>query len=117
MNPSPKNNAPVELDRLRTAIDAVDRDLLALLNRRLGYAKQIGQLKARQGAPVRSTQRMPLSICRAFRGLRPVHAVRSGNRVLTRSHGSSVNSCRFIPPTSMPFSWEYRHFNAFSDRA
>lgn len=52
MKPSPKNNPPPELERLRGAIDSLDRELLTLLNQRLGYAKQIGQLKARQGAPV-----------------------------------------------------------------
>ncbi|MFO7496892.1 MAG: chorismate mutase, partial [Desulfobacterales bacterium] len=52
MKPSPKNSPPPELEPLRTAIDSVDRELLTLLNQRLGYAKQIGQLKARQGARV-----------------------------------------------------------------
>lgn len=37
---------------LRTQIDAVDRDLLALLNRRAGLAQQVGEIKKHQGSLV-----------------------------------------------------------------
>ncbi|NUZ07096.1 prephenate dehydratase [Piscinibacter koreensis] len=36
---------------LRTRIDAVDRELLALLNRRAGLAMEVGALKKREGSP------------------------------------------------------------------
>ena len=37
---------PQSLDHLRRAIDAVDDEVLALLNRRAGLAAAVGQLKA-----------------------------------------------------------------------
>lgn len=40
------------LAELRTAIDQVDRDLLALLNRRAGLANEVGDLKRAEGSPV-----------------------------------------------------------------
>ncbi|MBL8314334.1 MAG: prephenate dehydratase [Rubrivivax sp.] len=41
-----------ELLALRAAIDALDRELLALLNRRAALALQVGELKKRDGSPV-----------------------------------------------------------------
>ncbi|MCU0969225.1 MAG: prephenate dehydratase [Rubrivivax sp.] len=41
-----------ELLALRERIDAVDRDLLALLNRRAGLALEVGELKRREGSVV-----------------------------------------------------------------
>ena len=41
-----------ELLALRHRIDAVDRDLLALLNRRMALAVEVGDLKKRDGSPV-----------------------------------------------------------------
>ena len=40
------------LQELRSAIDAVDRELLALLNRRAGLANEVGELKRAEGSPV-----------------------------------------------------------------
>jgi chorismate mutase/prephenate dehydratase len=40
------------LAELRTAIDQVDRELLALLNRRAGLANEVGDLKRAEGSPV-----------------------------------------------------------------
>ena len=40
------------LAALRAQIDAVDRDLLALLNRRAAMAQQVGEIKKRDGSPV-----------------------------------------------------------------
>jgi chorismate mutase/prephenate dehydratase len=37
---------------LRTQIDAIDRELLALLNRRAGLALQVGEIKKREGSAV-----------------------------------------------------------------
>ena len=46
-SPSP----PAGLESLRAQIDAIDRDLLALLNRRAGVATTIGELKRAEGTP------------------------------------------------------------------
>ena len=43
---------PAELLLLRERIDALDRDLLALLNRRMKLAVEVGELKKRDGSPV-----------------------------------------------------------------
>jgi chorismate mutase/prephenate dehydratase len=43
---------PKTLSDLRTAIDAVDRDLLALLNRRAALANEVGEIKRAEGSPV-----------------------------------------------------------------
>jgi len=41
-----------DLAQLRTEIDAVDRDLLALLNRRAALANEVGDIKRAEGSPV-----------------------------------------------------------------
>lgn len=46
------SNTSPELAALRQKIDAVDRELLATLNRRAGLALQVGEIKKAQGAPV-----------------------------------------------------------------
>ena len=43
---------PKTLSELRIQIDAVDRELLALLNRRARVAEEVGQIKRAEGAPV-----------------------------------------------------------------
>lgn len=40
------------LSQLRNAIDEVDRELLALLNRRAGFANEVGELKRAEGSAV-----------------------------------------------------------------
>ncbi len=40
------------LPELRTLIDTVDQELLALLNRRAGYANEVGEVKRLEGSPV-----------------------------------------------------------------
>ncbi len=49
---SPPDRSDAALQPLRARIDAVDAELLALLNRRAALAQQVGALKARSGAPV-----------------------------------------------------------------
>ncbi|MCZ2290517.1 MAG: prephenate dehydratase [Burkholderiales bacterium] len=44
--------APSRLSALRERIDAVDRELLGLLNRRAALAQEVGELKKREGSPV-----------------------------------------------------------------
>jgi len=43
---------PKSLSELRTGIDQVDRELLALLNRRAALANEVGELKRAEGSPV-----------------------------------------------------------------
>jgi chorismate mutase/prephenate dehydratase len=49
-SPSPPENA--DLQTLRLQIDAVDRELLTLLNRRASLALAVGEIKKREGSPV-----------------------------------------------------------------
>ncbi len=48
---------PRTLAELRVEIDAVDRELLALLNRRAGLAHEVGEIKAIEGSPVYRPER------------------------------------------------------------
>lgn len=53
--PTPANNAPSvneALASLRVQIDAMDRQLLGLLNQRAQLAQQVGKVKERDGSPV-----------------------------------------------------------------
>jgi chorismate mutase / prephenate dehydratase len=43
---------PADLQQLRAQIDALDRELLATLNRRAALALEVGALKKREGSPV-----------------------------------------------------------------
>ncbi len=52
MSEGPDRRAGDDLDRLRTAIDGLDRELLGVLNRRLELVRRIGRLKHEQGAPI-----------------------------------------------------------------
>ena len=51
-DPAPAIAEDAALASLRTRIDAVDRELLALLNRRAGLAQEVGELKKAAGTPV-----------------------------------------------------------------
>ena len=48
--PAPQDDAA--LLALRKQIDALDRELLSMLNRRAGYAQDVGEIKRKQGAIV-----------------------------------------------------------------
>jgi chorismate mutase/prephenate dehydratase len=48
----PQDTTPAALLALRGQIDAVDRELLALLNRRASLAKSVGELKKKEGSVV-----------------------------------------------------------------
>lgn len=55
--PQTKSGAELELGLLREHIDAIDAELLALLNKRASVSLDVGKLKARTGAPVFRPQR------------------------------------------------------------
>ncbi|HVJ57773.1 MAG TPA: chorismate mutase, partial [Terrimicrobiaceae bacterium] len=46
-----------DLDELRRRIDAIDDELLRLLNERAVVAKEIGAIKNREGLPIYSPER------------------------------------------------------------
>ncbi len=50
--PAQTADMTADLAELRVAIDAIDREILALLNRRAERVREVGALKARTGAPV-----------------------------------------------------------------
>ena len=56
-----------DLAALRIEIDVVDRDVLALLNRRAALAHEVGELKRVDGAPVFRPERE----IQVINGLRP----------------------------------------------
>src|SRR3954469_6773696 len=52
-DPNAPTAAPAsDLSALRAQIDGIDRELLALLNRRAGYAQEVGEIKRREGSVV-----------------------------------------------------------------
>jgi chorismate mutase/prephenate dehydratase len=59
-----------DLAPLRTQIDTVDRELLALLNRRAQLALDVGEVKKKYGAPVFRPER-ELQVIRKVQGANP----------------------------------------------
>lgn len=53
----PKHDGAHQINELRRAIDALDAEILKLLNRRLGIARDIGRIKQDSGAVVVDTER------------------------------------------------------------
>ena len=84
---------------LRSAIDAVDRELLALLNRRAGLALEVGELKKREGSVVFRPERE----AQVIDGLKaanagPLQAPRASRR-------SGARSCRPAARWRRPPGW------------
>ncbi|MCC6345705.1 MAG: chorismate mutase, partial [Nitrospirales bacterium] len=52
-----KTKKPSSLERLRDRIDAVDAELVALLNKRAGYAVEIAAIKREANLPFHSPER------------------------------------------------------------
>ena len=77
--PAPVQSA--ELAALRTQIDALDSQLLALLNQRARVAEQVGDLKRREGTP----------FFRPDRVAQVIHRVQAGNQgPLLNDHVASI---------------------------
>ena len=55
------------LEECRKKIDAIDAELLRLLNRRAALSKQIGQIKSRAGLPVIDLHREDIILRRVVR--------------------------------------------------
>ena len=51
MSETDNHTPPATLAELRVQIDAIDGELLALLNRRAKVAEQVGEIKRREGSP------------------------------------------------------------------
>ena len=67
------------LQELRDLIDATDKELLALLNRRAGFAAEVGEIKKLDGSPVYRPERE----AQVIHGLQqanlgPIQACRNG---------------------------------------
>jgi chorismate mutase / prephenate dehydratase len=58
------------LAELRNQIDAVDRELLALINRRAGFASQVGEIKRHQGSVVFRPER-EAKVIAGLKGVNP----------------------------------------------
>jgi len=57
----------MHLKDCREKIDAIDAEILRLLNRRAGLSKQIGQIKSRAGLPVIDLHREDIILRRVVR--------------------------------------------------
>ena len=57
----------MQLQECREKIDAIDAEILRLLNRRAGLSKHIGQVKARAGLPVIDLHREDIILRRVVR--------------------------------------------------
>lgn len=57
----------MQLQECRKKIDAIDAEILRLLNRRAGLSKHIGQVKARAGLPVIDLHREDIILRRVVR--------------------------------------------------
>lgn len=58
--PSPKRTKNAELQKLRRAIDKLDKAIIAQVAGRLAIAGRIGELKKRSGAKIRDPKREAL---------------------------------------------------------
>lgn len=85
----PLRDEPAEIEGWRTRIDAIDGQLLALLNSRAACAVEVGRLKRRLGLPVYSPEREAWILDRVVREnpgpLDPLAARRLFERVIDES--------------------------------
>jgi chorismate mutase/prephenate dehydratase len=98
-SPAPSSLDPALLD-LRTQIDAVDRDLLALLNRRASLAREVGEIKKREGSVVFRPERE----AQVIDGMKAVNPARCRTRASRRSGARSCRPCRALEtPTRVAY--------------
>ena len=84
--PRPRPAARHEIAVLREQIDALDRELLALLNRRAGVARAIGELKRAEGSPAFRPER-EAAVIDGLKAQQPRAAARGERRAdLARDH-------------------------------
>jgi chorismate mutase/prephenate dehydratase len=57
----------MKLDECRKVIDAIDTEILALLNRRANLSRRMGQIKLRAGLPILDEQREEMVLRRLMR--------------------------------------------------
>jgi chorismate mutase/prephenate dehydratase len=89
-----------DLLALRTQIDAVDRELLALLNRRAGLALEVGELKKREGSVVFRPERE----AQVIDGLKSVNAGPLRSESVAPIWREIMSACRALEtPTRVAF--------------
>ena len=79
ITPPPGDAQPAtqpELLALREQIDAIDRELLALINRRAGVAQHVGEIKKKEGSVV----------FRPEREAQVIDGLKAGNPEIGRAH-------------------------------
>ena len=79
-----------ELDQLRDAIDTVDRELLKLLEQRLGLVLRVGELKQEHGVKVYDAERERAVLDR----LASLAAPPMSNEVARRIFERIIDECR-----------------------
>ncbi len=80
------------LGQLRTAIDEVDRELLALLNRRAGFANEVGELKRAEGSTVFRPERE----AQVINGLQTTNAGPLKNQNVATIWREIMSACRAL---------------------
>jgi chorismate mutase / prephenate dehydratase len=99
VKPEPADNAEA-LPALRGQIDAVDRELLALLNRRASLALAVGELKKREGSVVFRPERE----AQVIDGLKAVNPGPLGNASVAPIWREIMSACRALEtPTRVAY--------------
>ncbi len=91
---------PQDLPGLRVRIDAVDRELLALINRRAALAQAVGEIKKKEGSPVFRPEREQ----QVIEGLKAVNPGPLRNENLAPIWRELMSACRALEtPTRVAF--------------
>ena len=90
--PGASGATPSTLTALRERIDAVDRELLALLNRRAALAQEVGELKKREGSPVFRPERE----AQVIDGLKAANAGPLANASVAPIWREIMSACRSL---------------------
>src|SRR5687767_10129717 len=82
----------MNLDECRNEIDAIDTEILVLLNRRADLARRIGRIKTMAALPIVDKDREEIVIRRVVRE----NAGDIGDRALSRIYGEILSESRRI---------------------
>lgn len=81
-----------EIERLRTEIDAIDRELLSVIRKRIGVVLSVGELKRQKRLPIHDPAREDVLLERLNEDTRaPLDA-----RLVREVFGALVRECRRI---------------------
>lgn len=98
-----KSNAN-ELDRLRADIDAVDRELMALLDRRGRLALRVGAYKKERGLPVHVPEREAVVLARVAEYARQNHTSYHPELLASIFQAIMAATCALEAPENIPES-------------